>query len=43
MPAAELPGRLEHLAEQGITDVAFQPMGNIERELRTFAAAAKLA
>jgi 5,10-methylenetetrahydromethanopterin reductase len=41
--AAELPGRLEHLAEQGITDVAFQPMGNIERELRTFAAAAKLA
>lgn len=40
--AAELPGRLEHLAEQGITEVAFQPMGNIERELRTFAAAAKL-
>jgi len=41
--AAELPGRLEQLAEQGITDVAFQPMGNIERELRTFAAAAKLS
>jgi 5,10-methylenetetrahydromethanopterin reductase len=40
--AAELPGRLERLAEQGITDVAFQPMGDIERELRTFAAAAKL-
>lgn len=41
--AAELPGRLERLAEQGITDVAFQPMGNVERELRTFAAAAELA
>lgn len=39
-PASELPGRLEALAAQGITEVAFQPMGDIERELRTFAAAA---
>lgn len=41
-PASELPGRLEALAAQGITEVAFQPMGDIERELRTFAAAAGL-
>ena len=39
---AELPGRLERLAEQGITDVAFQPMGDIDRELRAFAAAARI-
>ncbi len=41
-PASELPGRLEALAAQGITEVAFQPMGDIERELRVFAAAAGL-
>lgn len=41
-PADELPGRLDHLAEQGITEVAFQPMGDVERELRAFAAAAGL-
>ena len=42
-PAAELPGRLERLAAQGITEVAFQPMGEVERELRAFAAAAGLS
>ena len=41
--ANELPGRLERLAEQGITEVAFQPMGDIDRELTAFAAAAGLA
>jgi 5,10-methylenetetrahydromethanopterin reductase len=40
---AELPGRLENLAAQGITDVAFQPSGNVERELRAFASAAGLS
>jgi 5,10-methylenetetrahydromethanopterin reductase len=41
-PAAELPQRLEALAAQGITEVAFQPMGEVERELRAFAGAAAL-
>jgi 5,10-methylenetetrahydromethanopterin reductase len=41
--AAEIPGRLERLRDQGITEVAFQPMGDIERELTAFAAAAELA
>lgn len=40
--AAALPDRLGRLADQGITEVAFQPMGDIARELRTFAAAAHL-
>ena len=40
--ASEVPERIERLAAAGITEVAFQPMGNIERELRTFAAAAEL-
>jgi len=39
----ELAGRLARFADQGITEVAFQPMGDIERELRTFAAAAGLS
>ena len=38
----ELPARLERLAEQGITDVAFQPLGDVGRELRAFAEAAGL-
>lgn len=38
--ASELPARIERLAEQGITEIAFQPMGDIERELKTFAATA---
>jgi 5,10-methylenetetrahydromethanopterin reductase len=41
--AHELPERLEGLAEQGITEVAFQPMGDVVRELRTFAEAAGLS
>ncbi|MGI9596885.1 MAG: LLM class flavin-dependent oxidoreductase [Acidimicrobiales bacterium] len=40
--AGELPGRLRQLGDQGVTEVAFQPMGDIERELRAFAAAADL-
>jgi len=38
--ASALPAKLENLAGQGITEVAFQPMGAIERELQAFAAAA---
>lgn len=38
--AADLPDRIATLAESGITEIAFQPMGDIERELRAFAAAA---
>ena len=40
--AAEIPGRLERLSDQGITEVAFQPMGDVERELSAFAAASGL-
>lgn len=40
--ADEVPGRLDRLAQAGVTEVAFQPMGDIERELRTFAEAAGL-
>ncbi len=40
--ASEVPERIERLAAAGITEVAFQPMGNIERELHAFAAAAEL-
>lgn len=41
--ASELPGRLDSLAAQGITEVAFQPAGDIRRELTAFAGAAGLA
>jgi 5,10-methylenetetrahydromethanopterin reductase len=38
---AKLAARLAALADQGITEVAYQPMGDdIARELRTFAEAA---
>ena len=39
---AELPERLDGLATQGLTEVAFQPMGDVMRELTTFARAAGL-
>ncbi len=38
--AAEVPERMDRLAAAGITEVSFQPMGDVERELRTFAIAA---
>ena len=38
----ELPERLGGLAAQGITEVAFQPMGDVTRELVAFARAAGL-
>jgi 5,10-methylenetetrahydromethanopterin reductase len=41
-PAAELPGRIDALGRSGITEIAFQPMGDVPRELRAFAAAASL-
>lgn len=40
--AGEVPARLARLADAGITEVAFQPMGDVERELRAFAAAGGL-
>src|SRR5262249_5076987 len=39
----ELPERLAGLAAQGITEIAFQPMGDVTRELTAFARAAGLA
>ncbi len=38
--AEEVAGRLERFAAQGVTEVAFQPMGDVDRELRAFAQAA---
>lgn len=40
--AAEVRTRIDAFATAGITEVAFQPMGDIARELRAFAAAAGL-
>ena len=40
--APEVPKRIRELEEQGITEIAFQPMGDIEREMRAFAEAAGL-
>lgn len=37
--AGEVPERMDRLAAAGITEVSFQPMGDVERELRAFAAA----
>jgi 5,10-methylenetetrahydromethanopterin reductase len=33
----ELSARLDDLAAAGVTEVAYQPAGDIERELRAFA------
>ncbi len=38
----EVKGRLDELGDAGITEVAFQPMGDVERELRAFAEGAGL-
>jgi 5,10-methylenetetrahydromethanopterin reductase len=38
-PPARIAQRLEDLREVGVTEVAFQPMGDISRELRAFAEA----
>ena len=40
--AEEVRERMERLAAAGITEVSFQPMGDVERELRAFAAAAEI-
>lgn len=40
--ASELPDRINQLAQSGVTEIAFQPMGDVARELRAFAAAAGL-
>ena len=42
MHRRDVPGRIDELGAAGITEVAFQPMGNVERELRAFAEAAGL-
>ena len=38
----EVPGRMHDLGEMGVTEVAFQPMGDVERELEAVAAASGL-
>ena len=42
LPEAEVKARIDELESQGITEIAYQPMGDIEREMRTFASAAGL-
>ena len=37
--ADEIRSKVDALATQGVTEIAFQPMGDIERELRAFAVA----
>ena len=41
--AGDLGERLDRFAAAGVTEVAFQPMGNIDRELAAFASAAGLS
>ena len=43
LPEAEVKARIDELESQGITEIAYQPMGDIEREMRTFASAAGLS
>ena len=38
--AADLRARLDGMAEAGVTEIAYQPAGDMERELRAFAAMA---
>ena len=40
--APDVPERIEDMKKQGVTEIAFQPMGDIEREMRAFAQAANL-
>lgn len=40
--APDISARIEEFAGQGVTEIAFQPMGDVERELRSFAGAAGL-
>ena len=42
IPAPDVPERIEEMKKQGVTEIAFQPMGDIEREMRAFAQAANL-
>jgi len=42
LPEAEVKGRIDELESQGITEIAYQPMGDLEREMRAFASAAGL-
>jgi 5,10-methylenetetrahydromethanopterin reductase len=41
-PAADLRTRLDGMVDAGVTEIAYQPAGDIPRELRAFAAAAEL-
>ena len=43
LPEAEVKARIDEFESHGITEIAYQPMGDIEREMRTFASAAGIA
>jgi len=40
--APDVRERIEDMENQGVTEIAYQPMGDIEREIRAFAQAANL-
>jgi hypothetical protein len=43
LPASDVAVKINEFAEQGVTEIAFQPMGNIERELSAFALASGIS
>ena len=43
LPEAEVKARIDELDSHGITEIAYQPMGDIEREMKTLARAAGLS
>ncbi|HCK74857.1 MAG TPA: 5,10-methylene tetrahydromethanopterin reductase, partial [Acidimicrobiaceae bacterium] len=43
LPEAEVKDRIDELESHGITEIAYQPMGDIEREMEMFAKAAGLS
>ena len=43
LPANDVAVKINEFANQGVTEIAFQPMGDIERELRAFALASGIS
>ena len=43
LPEAEVKDRIDELESHGRTEIAYQPMGDIEREMEMFAKAAGLS
>ncbi|MDG1197359.1 MAG: LLM class flavin-dependent oxidoreductase [Actinomycetota bacterium] len=43
LPASDVAAKINEFTDQGVTEIAFQPMGNIERELSAFARASGIS